>query len=97
MNLSRKQLRRGLGTRRLPVPHRVNFSTLNKRIFPNTQENAESRKSVAMGELHRNNPNDPYNNEIFSKMRTKKNINTSRRKVLQKLKNKKKYFLNNTN
>lgn len=94
-NRSRK-LHRGIGSRHLPVPRHVKFSTIHKKIFPNTYENVEYREPVNKSTLQKNNPDYPYNNEIFDKLRTKKNINNYRGKIIKNLKNKGKTLPNNT-
>jgi hypothetical protein len=40
------KLRRGIGSRHLPVPHHVKFKGNHKKIFRNTVENVESRISL---------------------------------------------------
>ena len=95
-NNNSKRLHRGVGSRHLAVPHSVKFSTLHKKIFPNTFENVEYRKPVNKNTLHKNNPDYPYNNKLINKLSRKENINTYRGKILKNLKNKGKILANNT-
>jgi len=81
-NRTRRKLRRGTGSRRLPVPHHVNFKGNNKITFRNTDANVESRESLG---------NENYMNqykERRAKMTQKERNaeNAEEREIIEKLK-----------
>ena len=80
-NRSTRRLRRGIGSRDLPVLHHVKFKGNNKITFPNTVENVESRISLG------NNYKNIYNTRRQGMTQKERNAeNAEEREIIEKLK-----------